>query len=285
MTAPRLLLLGPPGAGKGTQAERLVRTFGIPQISTGDMLRAAVKAGTEVGRQAQAYMDRGDLVPDEVVIGVAEERLRQPDAAKGFILDGFPRTAAQAEALDAMLGRLGVKLERCIALRVDEDELVERLTRRSAIEGRSDDNEETIRNRMKVYREKHAAPDRLLRRPRRPPGGGRPGHDRRDRGPDRGGAAGVMAFADSIRIKTRREVEAMRTAGRHVAEILLELRELAKPGVTTASWTSMRAAPSASGASSPPSSATDRTGCRRTRRCCACRSTRRWCTASRAGAS
>jgi adenylate kinase len=131
-----------------------VRGLGIPQISTGDMLRAAVKAGSPVGRRAKAFMDRGDLVPDEVVIGVAEERLRQPDAAKGFILDGFPRTAAQAEALDELLGRLGVRLERCVALRVDEDELVKRLLKRAALEGRSDDNEETIRNRMRVYREK-----------------------------------------------------------------------------------------------------------------------------------
>lgn len=154
MTAMRLLLLGPPGSGKGTQAELLVRRLGIPQISTGDMLRAAVRAGSEVGRQAQGYMDRGDLVPDEVVIGVAEERLRGADAAKGFILDGFPRTPAQAEALDAMLGRLGVELERCIALRVDEEELVARLLRRAEFEGRSDDNEETIRTRMHVYREK-----------------------------------------------------------------------------------------------------------------------------------
>jgi len=154
MTATRLLLLGPPGAGKGTQAERLMHALGIPQISTGDMLRAAVKAGSEIGRRAKVFMDRGDLVPDEVVIGVAEERLRQPDAAKGFILDGFPRTAAQAEALDAMLRRLGVGLERCVALRVDEDELVERLLKRAELEGRSDDNEETIRNRMRVYREK-----------------------------------------------------------------------------------------------------------------------------------
>jgi adenylate kinase len=154
MSATRLLLLGPPGAGKGTQAERLVRSLGIPQISTGDMLRAAVNAGTDVGRRARSYMDRGDLVPDEVVIGVAEERVRQPDAAKGFILDGFPRTVAQAEALDAMLDRLGVKLERCVALQVQEDELVDRLTRRAGIEGRSDDNEETIRTRMAVYRQK-----------------------------------------------------------------------------------------------------------------------------------
>jgi adenylate kinase len=153
MTATRLLLLGPPGAGKGTQAERLVKSLGIPQIATGDMLRAAVRAGSEVGRRAQAYMERGDLVPDAVVIGVAEERMQQPDARRGFILDGFPRTPGQAEALDRMLERLGVQLERCVALCVDEETLVQRLQRRAAIDGRSDDNEAIIRNRMRVYRE------------------------------------------------------------------------------------------------------------------------------------
>jgi len=153
MSARRLLLLGPPGAGKGTQAERLVTTLRIPQISTGDMLRTAVKAGTTIGREAKSYMDRGDLVPDSVVIGVAEERLQQTDAKQGFILDGFPRTAPQAAALDALLAKLGVRLECCIALQVDEDELVKRLLRRAEIEGRSDDNETTIRNRMQVYRQ------------------------------------------------------------------------------------------------------------------------------------
>jgi adenylate kinase len=153
MTSPRLLLLGPPGAGKGTQAARLVRELGIPQISTGDMLRAAVRAGAQVGRQAQAYMERGDLVPDEVVIGVAEERLQQPDASKGFVLDGFPRTPGQARALDDLLERLGVRLERCVALQVPEEALVERLLQRAGIEGRVDDSAETIRNRMRVYRE------------------------------------------------------------------------------------------------------------------------------------
>ena len=154
MSARRLLLLGPPGAGKGTQAQLLVERLGIPQVSTGDMLRAAVAAGSEVGRQAKSYMDAGKLVPDAVVIGVAEERLSRPDAKKGFILDGFPRTAAQAEALDRMLPKLGCELERCVALTVDEDELVKRLLRRAALEGRSDDNEASIRTRMREYREK-----------------------------------------------------------------------------------------------------------------------------------
>jgi adenylate kinase len=154
MTARRLLLLGPPGAGKGTQAARLVEDLRIPQISTGDMLRAAVAAGSDVGRRAKEYMDAGRLVPDEVVISVAEERLAQPDAGRGFILDGFPRTAGQAAALDALLARLGVRLERCIALRVDEEELVQRLLKRAEIEGRSDDNEDAIRTRMQGYRRK-----------------------------------------------------------------------------------------------------------------------------------
>ena len=154
MSARRMLLLGPPGAGKGTQAQRLVERLGVPQVSTGDMLRAAVAAGSEVGRKAKAYMDAGQLVPDEVVIGVAEERLGRPDARHGFILDGFPRTRAQAEALDRMLPKLGVTLERCVALAVDAEQLVKRLLRRAEIEGRSDDNEHAIRERMRVYEEK-----------------------------------------------------------------------------------------------------------------------------------
>jgi len=153
MSARRLLLLGPPGVGKGTQAQRLIDDLGIPQISTGEMLRAAVAADTPVGRDAKGYMDRGELVPDEVVIGVARERLEKDDARKGFILDGFPRTAAQAEALDEMLAGLGVRLERCVALTADTDELVKRLLLRAEKEGRADDNEETIRTRMKVYDE------------------------------------------------------------------------------------------------------------------------------------
>ena len=151
MSATRLLLLGPPGAGKGTQAARLVERLGIPQISTGDMLRAAVATGTEVGRQAQVTMERGDLVSDDIVIGVARERLAQEDAQSGFVLDGFPRTVAQAEALDAILEQAGTKLERCVAIEVDEEALVARLLRRAEIEARTDDNEAAIRNRMRVY--------------------------------------------------------------------------------------------------------------------------------------
>lgn len=156
MTATRLLLLGPPGAGKGTQAELLVEQLGVPQISTGDMLRAAVAEQTPLGRQAEATMARGDLVSDEVMIGVARERLFRSDAAEGFVLDGFPRTVAQARALDDMLQERAAKLERCIAIVVGEDELVQRLQKRAGIEGRSDDNEATIRNRMRVFAQQTA---------------------------------------------------------------------------------------------------------------------------------
>jgi len=143
--------MGAPGAGKGTQAARLVERLGVPHISTGDMLRAAVAAETPVGKRAKAVMDSGALVGDDIVIAIAEERLRQPDAQKGFILDGFPRTLAQADALDSLLSKLGTPLECCLALTVDTDAVVKRLLRRAEIEGRTDDNEATIRERMRVY--------------------------------------------------------------------------------------------------------------------------------------
>jgi adenylate kinase len=152
----RILLLGAPGVGKGTQAQRLVQKLGIPQISTGDMLRTAVADGTPVGRAAKAYMDRGDLVPDDVVIKVAEHRLQQPDVARGFILDGFPRTRPQAEALDGILKRLGRALECCLVLSADEAALAERILKRSTIEGRSDDSEETVLNRMRIFKKQTA---------------------------------------------------------------------------------------------------------------------------------
>ena len=157
MSCTRIVLLGPPGAGKGTQAAAIVQDLGIPHISTGDMLRAAVKAGTEIGLKAKAVMDAGELVSDEIVIRIAEERLSQEDAKNGFLLDGFPRTLSQAEALEGILDRLGTKLDCCLALTVDTEAIVKRLLKRAEIEGRADDNEETIRERMRVY-ERETAP-------------------------------------------------------------------------------------------------------------------------------
>jgi len=152
----RMILLGPPGAGKGTQAASLIDRLSIPHVSTGDMLRAAVAAETPVGLKAKAVMDAGELVSDEIVIGIAEERLSEADAQKGFLLDGFPRTIAQAEALEGLLAKLGVELDCCLALTVDNDAIVERLLKRAEIEGRADDNEETIRERMREYDSKTA---------------------------------------------------------------------------------------------------------------------------------
>ena len=151
MSATRILLLGAPRAGKGTQAALLIERLGVLHVSTGDMLRKAVADGTEIGLKAKAIMDAGKLVSDEIVILIAEQRLAQPDAANGFVLDGFPRTRAQAEALASMLDKNGTALERCVALTVDTDAVVERLLKRAKLEGRADDNEETIRERMRVY--------------------------------------------------------------------------------------------------------------------------------------
>ena len=150
-SATRILLLGAPGAGKGTQAAFVIERLGVAHISTGDMLRQAVADQTEIGKKAKAVMDSGKLVSDDIVISIAEERLSQPDAKKGFVLDGFPRTLAQAESLDAMLTNLGTPLERCVVITVDTDAVVQRLLKRAELEGRADDNEETIRERMQVY--------------------------------------------------------------------------------------------------------------------------------------
>ncbi len=151
MSSRGIVLLGAPGAGKGTQAVLLAKKLGVPHISTGDMLRAAVAAQSPVGLKAKAVMDAGHLVSDEIVIGIAEERLKADDAANGFILDGFPRTLGQAEALDRLLERIGLRIDCCLAITVDTEGIVKRLLKRAEIEGRADDNEATIRERMRVY--------------------------------------------------------------------------------------------------------------------------------------
>ncbi|MGA6993325.1 MAG: adenylate kinase [Candidatus Deferrimicrobiaceae bacterium] len=174
-----IILLGAPGSGKGTQAKKMTTSFAIPQISTGDMLREAVKNGTEMGRKAKVYMDQGGLVPDEVVIGIVRDRLREKDCGKGFILDGFPRTIPQAEALDRVIKELGKEITSVLSLEVDEKEILERLSGRRTCSGcgamyhvrfnppktegrcdkcagtllqRDDDKEETIRTRLLTYR-------------------------------------------------------------------------------------------------------------------------------------
>jgi adenylate kinase len=174
----RLVLLGAPGAGKGTQAKKLIDKYGIPQISTGDILRQAVADGTPLGKEAKAVMDKGELVPDSVVLGLVEERLKQDDCKKGYILDGFPRNTAQAEALDKILGTLGMSLGAAVSVDVPMEDLMKRLTGRRTCKGcgqmfnvyfsapskegvcdkcggelyqRDDDQEETIKKRLDVY--------------------------------------------------------------------------------------------------------------------------------------
>ncbi|MGB8037547.1 MAG: adenylate kinase [Pseudolabrys sp.] len=155
----RVILLGPPGAGKGTQAQGLIAKHGIVQLSTGDMLRTAVAAGTPVGLRAKSIMERGELVPDDVVVAIIADRIDQPDAKRGFVLDGFPRTVPQAEALDRLLGERGLKLDAVIELKVDEGILLQRIEKRIAdmtARGekiRSDDNPEVLKGRLFAYRE------------------------------------------------------------------------------------------------------------------------------------
>jgi len=174
----RLVIFGSPGAGKGTQAERIAGRFGVPHIATGDLLREAVARGTELGVKARRYMERGELVPDEIVVGIVEERLRRPDCKRGFVLDGFPRTLAQAKALDGILEKLEAKIDAIINLETNEEEIVKRLSNRRVCKvcgavyhlifnppknsercdrcggelyQREDDREEVIRKRLEVY--------------------------------------------------------------------------------------------------------------------------------------
>lgn len=149
-----LVLFGPPGAGKGTQAKLLSERRGLPQLSTGDMLRAAIAAGTELGKRCKTIMDRGDLVPDEIVIGIIAERYDRPDCRGGAIFDGFPRTIAQAEALDRMLAQRGLKIDRVIELKVNDEILLRRVEQRIRESGgatRADDTPETLKARLEVY--------------------------------------------------------------------------------------------------------------------------------------
>ncbi|MDI3314660.1 MAG: adenylate kinase [Mycobacterium sp.] len=148
----RVILLGPPGAGKGTQAERLAEKLRVPHISTGELFRHNIRAGTELGLRAKRYLDAGDLVPSELTNALVEDRLDQPDAAAGFVLDGYPRSLEQAQALHDMLQRRGAEIDAVLELRVSQEELLKRLNGR----GRPDDTEDVIENRMKVYREETA---------------------------------------------------------------------------------------------------------------------------------
>ena len=147
------ILLGPPGAGKGTQAKLLAEHLGIPHVSTGDLLRTAVAEGTELGKKAKQYMEAGELVPDDLILGMVREELVEGEAQNGCILDGYPRNPTQAESLGGMLSEIGQSITGVINLLVSDDLLVERIAGRAADEGRTDDTEETVRNRLKVYQE------------------------------------------------------------------------------------------------------------------------------------
>jgi adenylate kinase len=149
----RLIIMGPPGAGKGTQAKFIAEHFGIPAISTGDIFRANVSRGTELGVQAQRYMDAGEYVPDEVTNLMVRNRIDEPDAEPGFLLDGYPRTLAQVEELDGMIRFTGHSLDAVVVLTVDPNEIVQRLLQRAQVEGRPDDTEDVIRRRQELYTE------------------------------------------------------------------------------------------------------------------------------------
>lgn len=159
-----IVFLGPPGSGKGTQAIRLAREKGLVHLSTGDVLRAAVKAGTELGRKAEGYMSRGELVPDDLMVRLIEEKVDSGELNSGFILDGFPRTVPQAESLNVMFQKHRKKLDKAVLLDVTDEEILKRLRKRAEIEGRADDSEEVIKNRLEVYRRQSQPIEDLYRR-------------------------------------------------------------------------------------------------------------------------
>lgn len=152
----RIVILGAPGSGKGTQAAMMVERMGIPHISTGALLRNAAKNGTELGLKAKAIIDEGELIPDDIMSGIVEERLSREDTVNGFILDGYPRNVAQAKSLDDMLARIGKPIQEAIHIDVDPEQIIKRIAKRAKEEGRSDDTAKTVRNRMRVYAEQTA---------------------------------------------------------------------------------------------------------------------------------
>ena len=149
----KIIMLGAPGAGKGTQAKKIAAKYAIPHISTGDIFRANIKNNTELGQKAKTYMDKGELVPDELVVDLIMDRFKEADCANGYVLDGFPRTTAQAVSLDAILKELGISLDAVLNLNVPSEELVKRISERAVLENRADDNPETVQKRLAVYEE------------------------------------------------------------------------------------------------------------------------------------
>ena len=304
----RIVLVGPPGAGKGTQAARLSERLDAPHISTGDLFRENMKNETELGKEAQRYVDAGDLVPDEVTVAMVKDRLSQPDAAEGFLLDGFPRNTSQADELNKVLSELDQRLDAVLLFEVDDEELIQPALVARAL-GRHRGRHPQPPGGLPP---RDGAPGRLLPRPRRHGArhgrrgrGHRPRHGRAGRraggltavgpggllggGPARARLADVSAglgrvagrlsggrIGSEIQVKTRGEVEAMRAAGLVVADTLARVSAAARRGPAPPSSTSWRRPPSARPAPSPRSSAT--TG---SRAASAPRSTSRSCTASR----
>ena len=241
---------GPAGGGKGTQAKFIAEHFKIPAISTGDIFRANVSKGTPLGIEAKRYMDAGEYVPDEVTNLMVRDRIDEPDAVTGFLLDGYPRTLAQVEELDGMIKFTGHQLDAVVVLTVDQDEIVERLLQRAQVEGRADDTEDVIRRRQEVYAEQTEPLIEVYREPRHPHRGRRHGRGRRGhpahlrrarRDPGELTDRSSMGWRDrGVEIKTPEQVAAMRRAGLVVGRTLELLRDAVRPGIThRPSWTAI----------------------------------------------